>query len=253
MWVGTTAGLAAFDGTIWNVFNTSNSPLPDNSINVIAIDDSNHKWIGTSNGLAKFDGIQWTVYTHENSGLSSNYIQDIAFDDSGNVWIATTTWDRYGLGGLVKFNRTTNTWTIYRTENSGLPTNDLLSVAIDAEGNRWIGTTTEGLVLFRKGDVITSIEFSDTPILSGQFALYPNFPNPFNPTTTFSFDLPERSRVQLIIFDVLGRKVATVVDKTLPFGHHQISFDATHLSSGIYFYQLQAGDYRAVRKMMVLK
>ncbi len=253
VWVGTATGLAAFDGTTWSVFNTSNSPLPDNAINVIAIDDSNHKWIGTSNGLAKFDGSQWTVYTHENSGLSSNYIQDIAFDDSGNVWIATTTWDRYGLGGLVKFNRTTNTWTVYRTENSGLPTNDLLSVAIDAEGNRWIGTTTEGLVLFCKGDVITSIEFQDTPVLPDRFALYPNFPNPFNPVTTFAFDLPKRTHVQLTIYDVLGRKVATAVDNMLNPGHYEIPFDASHLASGIYFFQLRAGQYRAMRKMMLLK
>ncbi|NOX36319.1 MAG: T9SS type A sorting domain-containing protein [Calditrichaeota bacterium] len=251
VWVGTAGGLAAFNGATWQVYTTANSPLPDNAINVIAIDDSNHKWIGTPSGLARFDGTSWTVFTTDNSGLSSNFIEDIAFDDSGNVWIATTTWDQNGLGGLVKFDG--SNWTVYRKENSGLPENDVLSVTIDKEGNRWIGTANEGLVLFRKGDAITGVPYAAEPAVPQNFVLYPNFPNPFNPTTTLAFDLPRKAPVTLTVFDILGRKVATVVDRVLKPGHYEIPFDASHLASGVYVFQLKAGPYRAARKMMVLK
>lgn len=74
----------------WRNYTTSNSGLPNNTIQTIAIDDSGNKWIGTNGGgLAKFDGTTWTVYTTSNSGLPDSIIQSIAIDGSGNKWIGT--------------------------------------------------------------------------------------------------------------------------------------------------------------------
>ena len=72
-------GLAKFDGTNWTVYDTTNSPLPQDVIGSIAIDTCGIKWIGTmGEGLAKFDGTNWTVYDTINSPLPSNYVMSIA-------------------------------------------------------------------------------------------------------------------------------------------------------------------------------
>ena len=86
-----------------------------------------------------------------------------------------------------------------------------------------------------------------------KFGLRQNFPNPFNPSRMIAYDLPRQSHVQLSVFDVLGRKIATLVDHVQESGSHQVRFDASHLSSGIYFYELRAGGISLHRKMVLLR
>jgi hypothetical protein len=85
------------------------------------------------------------------------------------------------------------------------------------------------------------------------FALYQNYPNPFNPSTTIKFALPEKANVQLTIFNSLGEKVAELFEGELDEGYHEVNFDASMFSSGIYLYQLQAKDHVSVKKMLLLK
>ncbi len=91
------------------------------------------------------------------------------------------------------------------------------------------------------------------------FALHPNYPNPFNPSTTISFSLPEDSKVVLKIFDVLGREVSTLINNEIPAGEHSFVFDATGLSSGIYLYRIETFDaksnqvYSEISKMLLNK
>jgi len=80
-----------------------------------------------------------------------------------------------------------------------------------------------------------------------------NFPNPFNPSTTIRWQQPETGLVTLIIYDVLGREVATLVNEESSAGEHETVFDALRLSSGIYFYQLQSGEFIKTKKMILLK
>lgn len=89
--------------------------------------------------------------------------------------------------------------------------------------------------------------------LPADFSLSQNFPNPFNPTTVISYQLPTASRVNLKVFDMLGREVATLVNGQMEAGVHQVSFDASRLASGVYIYQLQAGSYVASKKLVLLK
>ncbi len=86
-----------------------------------------------------------------------------------------------------------------------------------------------------------------------QFVLYPNYPNPFNATTTLQYDLPEAVPVKLSIYDLNGRMLATPVQAVQQPGHYRVSWDATRCGSGIYFIYLQAGDFRAVAKCILLK
>ncbi len=85
------------------------------------------------------------------------------------------------------------------------------------------------------------------------YALEQNYPNPFNPATTISYQIPKDGQVTIKIFDALGRKVSTLVDEFKPSGQYTVKFDASHLSSGIYFYSIKSGDYTAVKKMALIK
>jgi subtilisin-like proprotein convertase family protein len=85
------------------------------------------------------------------------------------------------------------------------------------------------------------------------YLLEQNFPNPFNPSTTIKYSIPKANRVVVKLFDALGREVATLVNEEETAGQYEINYDATKLSSGIYFYQLHAGDYLATKKMMLIK
>ncbi len=86
-----------------------------------------------------------------------------------------------------------------------------------------------------------------------QFAVFQNYPNPFNVTTTIRIALPEQSHVTLVIYNVSGQAVAELVDEGLAAGLHEVSFDARNLPSGLYFYRIEAGLYREIRRMMLVK
>jgi hypothetical protein len=85
------------------------------------------------------------------------------------------------------------------------------------------------------------------------FALDQNYPNPFNPSTKISWQSPVSGHQALKIYDVLGNEVETLVNEEKPAGNYEVDFNATQLSSGIYFYRLQAGYYNASRKMILIK
>jgi hypothetical protein len=80
-----------------------------------------------------------------------------------------------------------------------------------------------------------------------------NSPNPFNPSTDISFDLPTASQVSLEVYNVTGQKVATLVDDLLAAGRHTVTWDATDFASGVYLYRLTAGDFVETRKMVLIK
>jgi plastocyanin len=109
--------------------------------------------------------------------------------------------------------------------------------------------------------IVTGVENSQTSLLPAAFGLEQNFPNPFNPTTVLSYRLPVASKVNLNIYDILGRKIATLVDEVEPAGSHRIVWNASDVSSGIYFYRLQAfdasgsrsGAFIETKKLVVLK
>ncbi|MFN3562215.1 MAG: S8 family peptidase [Chloroherpetonaceae bacterium] len=94
-----------------------------------------------------------------------------------------------------------------------------------------------------------------TPLVPKDFALHQNYPNPFNPTTVISYNLPRDHVVKLEVFDVMGKKIATLFEAQQPAGVHQFVFDAQRfgLSSGMYFYRLQAGAFVQTRKMIFAK
>ena len=86
-----------------------------------------------------------------------------------------------------------------------------------------------------------------------EFSLFPNYPNPFNPSTTIEFYLPKASEVSLKVFNILGEEVATLVSDRLFDGSYSYKWEASNLSSGVYLYKLEAEGYVDMRKMILMK
>jgi hypothetical protein len=84
-------------------------------------------------------------------------------------------------------------------------------------------------------------------------ALFQNYPNPFNPSTTIRYGLPQRSAVTLSVYNTLGQKVIALVQETQDAGYHEAKFDGSGLSSGAYFYQLQAGGFLRTGRLLLLR
>jgi len=106
--------------------------------------------------------------------------------------------------------------------------------------------------------VVVSVASPESPAIPEEFTLYPNYPNPFNPTTTIRYDLPNASDLKLEIYNILGQKVITLVDKKQPAGFHAIQWDGKNstgvsVASGIYIYRVRAGGFVKARKMLLLK
>ena len=257
-WIGTDSGLVRFNGNSWNVLNTSNSNLPSNKINCIGIDNNNYKWIGTDNGLAVFNDSNWTIFNNSNSKLISNNIYCLLIDSSGNKWI--------GSQGLVKYNG--YNWTIYDTLNSALPSNFVLSIVSDRNNNLLLLTDdcpfyydplNSCLAIFKEGGIVSSVKSEDNKVRSpDKFILSQNYPNPFNPTTKIKYAIPNVGTynyplVQLKIYDVLGREVTTLINEIKRPGEYEVEFNANNLPTGVYFYQLKAGEFIHTKKMILLK
>ena len=134
------------------------------------------------------------------------------------------------------------------------------------DGNRVAGTVGQPLIgsaqnesnrtqigfWYQAGSIFTGVE--KTPDVSPtEFLLEQNYPNPFNPTTTIAFAIPKEAHVMLRIFDMLGRRVFTLVDDTLQRGAYRVVFDAAGLPSGIYFYRIEAAGFTCMRKLTLLK
>ncbi|MGD0339148.1 MAG: T9SS type A sorting domain-containing protein [Bacteroidota bacterium] len=93
----------------------------------------------------------------------------------------------------------------------------------------------------------------EAPYKPAEFSLYQNYPNPFNPVTDIDYSITSQSYVQIKVYDVLGREVATLVNEKMPAGRHTVHFEANNLNSGVYLYQLKAGNFIQTKKMILIK
>jgi hypothetical protein len=90
-------------------------------------------------------------------------------------------------------------------------------------------------------------------LLPTEYSLDQNYPNPFNPYTTIQFGLPKAGHVKLALYNILGQRVARLIDGYRQAGYHEVTWDASMLASGIYLYRIEAGDFITVRKMVFVK
>jgi 5-hydroxyisourate hydrolase-like protein (transthyretin family) len=83
--------------------------------------------------------------------------------------------------------------------------------------------------------------------------LYQNYPNPFNPTTVISFQSPVANHIRIMVYDLLGREVAVLMDEKKEPGRYEVRFDGKNLASGVYLYRMQAGQYVETRKLLLIR
>jgi photosystem II stability/assembly factor-like uncharacterized protein len=100
-------------------------------------------------------------------------------------------------------------------------------------------------------EIITGINQKNK--LPTSFSLQQNFPNPFNPTTTINYSIPKSCFISIKVYDILGREVTTLVSENKPIGNYSVQFNAAKLTSGVYFYRMQAGDFVQTKKLVLLK
>jgi len=195
---------------------------------------SNYSIYKTTNG-----GNNWSFYT------LSGYLNSIRFVNDQTGWVCNS-------GGAIY--QSTNGGINWVLQASGITTslNSLFFVnaqtgwAVGAAG-RILKTTTGGITFIR-------------PIsneIPNEFKLYQNYPNPFNPTTKIKFSIPPykggKGDVSLIIYDILSRKVAVLVNEALKPGTYEVDFEGSDYPSGVFFYKLTAGTFSETRKMILLK
>ena len=100
---------------------------------------------------------------------------------------------------------------------------------------------------------LTAVEENDVTALPGQFGLAQNYPNPFNPVTKISYTVRKGEQVKLIVFDILGKEVTTLVNGYKNPGTYNVTFNARDLTSGVYYYQLQTKTGTVTKKMVLMK
>jgi hypothetical protein len=135
------------------------------------------------------------------------------------------------------------------------------------QGNSPVNSVTVGKTLsqftqefYKSNFDVSIVSVEDEDHLISDFQLFQNYPNPFNPITKIKYTIPnvtlskvEGSLVSLKVFDVLGNEIAALVNEEKPAGSYEVEFDASSLSSGIYFYELRTGNHTQAKKMMLLK
>jgi hypothetical protein len=114
------------------------------------------------------------------------------------------------------------------------------------------GTMDRDLWIAAEIQVASGVEDGEEVIPTG-YALHQNYPNPFNPSTVISYQIPTSAFVRLRVFDVLGNEVASLINKEQHAGYYNVTFNANNLTSGIYFYRLEAGNYSETKKLILIK
>ncbi|MBN1634335.1 MAG: T9SS type A sorting domain-containing protein [Ignavibacteria bacterium] len=279
-----TLGLLKFYSSLnkWIRYYTGNSGLPDNSVTDVKFEE-NIKWIGTvMGGIARFDDSSWTVYNTNNTPLISNFIEGVGIDNYNNKWFCTR------FGGVAKFNTFQNQWTLYTSTNSGLPWNNTSTVFFDENNVKWIGIQDGGFVTFNDTNWIyfhdsnyaTANDFKkdrygniwiceegltvynpngivnirkNNAILLEDFYLFQNYPNPFNSYTIIKYYLINEDNINLAIYDITGRKIKTLKNIREKRGEYEYLFDASDLSTGVYFYTLKTNGRKLTKTMILIK
>ena len=96
-------------------------------------------------------------------------------------------------------------------------------------------------------------EIENENVIPLKYSLNQNYPNPFNPSTKIKYILPKSEKVKIEVFNLLGQKITTLLDNQMPSGSHEVEFNGQNLSSGIYYYKIEAGEFQQVRKMLLIK
>jgi len=212
----------------------------------LAASGSGDLFAGTDAGVFRSanDGGSWTAAS---SGLPNNTVVNaLAFGGDGFLYAAT------GDSGAYRSSDNGGSW---EAVNTGISNPALSSLVPGSSGRLFAGAVRvfgSGVTLHKTSQPTTSVQYAQQSVPKG-FRLEQNYPNPFNPTTVVSYQLSEVSDVRLVVYDLLGREVAVLVNERLAPGSYTARFDGTGLASGVYFYRLAAGNLSATKRLLLMK
>jgi hypothetical protein len=201
--------------------------------------------------LIKTNSFGDTVWTKTYGGAGNDYASSVQQTSDGGYIIGGAT----STGAwIVKTDATGDTlWTKSIGFGAGICIQQTSDGGYILLAETFSTSTLTDVYLVKTAPDPTNIRQDSRIFIPEQFILEQNYPNPFNPITTIRFDLPKSAEVQLIVYDILGRKVATLVNKKMPPGIHEVEWNTANYGSGLYFYQLKAGNFSAVKKMLMVK
>jgi len=187
-------------------------------------------------------GETWTNYVFPDSGQCNN--MDFASNGKGYV-VGSTRYTNYDW--LAETTDQGNTWNrVY-----GSPLVRIRNVSATTRYVYAVGSSSNNIgTVVRYEAMVTSIHPNS---ISTGYLLSQNYPNPFNPTTKISYSVPVSGVVSLTVFDVSGREVKKLVNENKPTGNYSVEFNASTLTTGTYFYRLQAGEFTETKKMVLIK
>ena len=236
-----------------NSWNSANSGLGVNSVFSFAVKPNGtggtNLFAGSGNVgnggtvfLSTNNGTSWTA---ANAGLGDAIVNAFAINGT-NIFAGTD-------GGVYLSTNNGTNWISVNT-GLGLPANTYVGALAFIGTNLFAGTYSNGVWRRPLSEMIptTSVEGHSID-LPAQFSLDQNYPNPFNPSTTIRYGLQSRAHVTLSVYNTLGQQVVQLVNADIDAGFHEVRFDASGLSSGVYFYRIQGGDFVRSRKLVLQK
>jgi hypothetical protein len=222
-------------GENWTAANTS---IGNVSWNSIYFTDANTGWMCGSGGkIVKTTdgGSSWNV----NPTGTGNQLHGIKFMNSLTG---------YAAGEMNTILKTTNGGEGWFSV-AGIYNTDHRSIDIV---NSSVYTTGYYVSILKSTGELTSVQ-PNSQLIPNEYGLHQNYPNPFNPSTSISFSIPNNGIIKLIVYDITGSEVSVLKNDFMMAGSHKITFNASGLSSGVYFYRLIAEGFTETKKMMLVK
>jgi hypothetical protein len=266
---GDTAWVRRYDGPASGVDKATAIAADDSGfVYVTGYSDSTGSYQDYATIKYDSSGNQVWVRRYDYGATGSDFSYGMALDDSSNVYVAGASGSG-GVAGLdyatVKYLSNGDTAWVMRYNGTGSGSDYGQAIAVDDSGNVYVTGYCAGSLT---GDDFCTIKYVHTASevkdetgdrgMPSEFILSQNYPNPFNPTTKIEFSLAKSGFVTLQIYDLLGRKVKTLVSEELTSGYKSVVWDGKNdagdeVASGVYFYQLKVGDFSEPKKMLLLK
>jgi len=201
-------------------------------------------------------GDELWVKRFDGDASSTDIPFDLKIDNGNNIYV--TGYSETGSGAVTKDICTIKygadgfeQWIAFydNSENTG---DEPVGIGLDNAGNVYVAGSSKQAYLALKYGQVTDVEQTDSNI-SGKYFLSQNYPNPFNPSTTIEFSIPDANQTTITIYNSIGQEVAVLLSDYLSSGTYRTNFSGESLSSGVYFYRLQSGNYVECKRAILLK
>lgn len=239
LWVGTPAnGVFLVEEGFAHQFAEALPKLPSLHVRDILMGNNSDVWIATNQGVARYDGEDWKVFTKGKLALPESLVPALAFDHQHGLWALTRPLARYHEGMWD-----TVAW-------PGFSNGTFTTIAVDKENNIWLGANDGNIVMY--DGVTTGV---DDPVPAMRVQQHTNvYPNPFHSDLRVAYTVPEEMPVRVVVTDVLGREVRSLVQTVLPSGEHTVAWDGLDtggrsVPAGMYYCRIVIGTSTSVVAM----